>query len=524
MAVVAPDGALTACNVALERLLRPRLGAPLSEYLHANDRRAFSELLDHLGEFAVGHLEARLFDSTWVRITAAPHLYDDGTVLAVVLTLEDISLQRRSQSELEYLYYFDALTGLPNRSMLLKQLAVVLESLQRRGESLSLVFIDLDRFKLVNDSYGFEAGDELLRTVAARLKTVLRSTDLLVRMSGDEYALLLLGDEEYASGVGRRVLELFQEPFKIDGHEVLSSACLGVSISPVDAKDAEELQAHADLAMFSAKQQGRGRMRFFGNREEHNELEQLELEVQLRYALERQELRVYYQPQYELLNGRLIGFEALVRWQHPSLGLLPPARFIPLAEQSGLILPISAWILRTASAQTVAWNAGRDLPLRIAVNLCAAQLERDDLTGGVLSALQKSGLPASCLELEITESQVMGHARHLERQMHELCVQGVRFSVDDFGTGYSNLMRLREVPVNTLKVDRSFVTQLGGNDNTVSLVRGIVQLAHSLQLEVVAEGVETQFQLEKLHFMGCDLAQGFVFAPPLPVLDAEKLL
>jgi diguanylate cyclase (GGDEF)-like protein len=526
-AVVSPNGTLLAFNVALERLLQPTTGAALESYLHGADRRAFTEMLQNLSEFSFGSLEARLFAGGWVRVSAAPHHDGSNALSAVVLTLEDISAARRSQSELEYLYFFDTLTGLPNRAMLVQQTGVMLESLRRRGESLSLIFIDLDRFKLVNDTLGFETGDEMLRLVALRLKTVLRNTDLLVRMAGDEFALLLLGGEEYAKTVGRRVLELFQEPFRLEEREILSSACLGISVHPLDAADSAELQSHADLAMFSAKQQGRGRLRFFGNREDHHELEQLELEANLRHALERQELRVHYQPQYELLNGSLIGFEALLRWQHPTLGLLPPGRFVPLAEQCGLILPLSRWILLEAAKQIATWNAGRGSPLRVAVNLCAAQLERDDLGSDVRGILGQSGLEAKYLELEITETQVMTHSARLETQMRELCALGVRFGVDDFGTGYSNLLRLRDVPLNTLKVDRSFIVRLTpdpDDSDTAPLIRSIVQLAHNLKLEVLAEGVETQTQLERLHFMGCDFAQGFVFAPPLMLEDAEKLL
>jgi diguanylate cyclase (GGDEF)-like protein len=524
-AVLAPDGVIRICNALFEQLLDLEAGMVFSEVLHANDRRAALELLETLREFPFGQLEARALKGQWLRLSAAPHVHADGTLEFVVLTAEDISAQRRSASELEIQFFFDPLTKLPNRAMLVQQMTVVMENLRRRGDALSLIFFDLDRFKLINDTLGFHAGDALLIAVGARLQAILRNTDLLVRMGGDEFALLLLGGAEYAGEVGRRVLEAFQEPFRLQNTEILSSACLGVSVYPDDAADEAELQAHADLAMFSAKDQGRGRIRFFGNAADHNELEQLELEAQLRHAVELGQMRAYYQPQYELLSGNLIGFEALLRWQHPTLGLLSPARFVPLAEQCGLILPLSAWILNTAVAQTARWNAGRGQPLRIAVNLSAAQLEREDLCRSVLQALSTNGLNAEYLELEITESQVMLHTPNLEAQMRDLRQIGVRFAVDDFGTGYSNLSRLSGLAINTLKVDRSFVSALGADHgDSGMLVKSIVQLAHNLKLDVLAEGVETLEQLERLHFVGCDLAQGYYFDAPLAAADAEKKL
>ena len=524
-AVLAPDGVIHVCNALFEQLLGLEVGVAFTEALHVNDRRAALDLLETLRDLPYGQLEARGADGRWLRLVAAPHLRADGTLEGIVLTAEDISAQRRNARELEVQFFFDSLTKLPNRAMLVQQMTVVMDNLRRRGDALSLIFIDLDRFKLVNDTLGFSAGDALLLAVAARLQTVLRSTDLLVRMGGDEFALLLLGGADYAGEVGRRALEAFQEPFKLSGTEILSSACLGVSVHPDDAADEAELQAHADLAMFSAKDQGRGRIRFFGSAADHNELEQLELEAQLRHAVELGQMRAYYQPQYELLGGTLIGFEALLRWEHPTLGLLPPARFVPLAEQCGLILPLSTWILNAATTQTARWNAGRGKALRIAVNLSAAQLEREDLCRSVLQALSSSGLAAQQLELEITETQVMAHTPNLESQMRELRNLGVRFAVDDFGTGYSNLSRLSGLALNTLKVDRSFVSELGSDhDDSAMLVKSIVQLAHNLKLDVLAEGVESLAQLERLHFVGCDLAQGYYFAAPLAPADAEKKL
>jgi diguanylate cyclase (GGDEF)-like protein len=524
-AILEPDGVLRVCNALFQETLRAPVGTSLLDALRDADRRAAQEFFHSLLEFPQGQLEVCHRDGRWLRLSAAPHLGDDGTLEVIVLTAEDISAQRRSAADLEVQYFFDTLTKLPNRAMLVQQISILMENLRRRGDSLSLLFIDLDRFKLVNDTLGFEAGDALLIKVAARLQSALRNTDLLVRMGGDEFALLLLGGAEYAGGVGRRVLESFQEPFRLNDTEILSSACLGVSVYPDDAADEAELQAHADLAMFSAKDSGRGRIRFFGNSADHHELEQLELEAQLRHAVELGQMRAYYQPQYELLSGNLIGFEALLRWEHPTLGLLPPARFVPLAEQCGLILPLSAWILNAATTQTARWNATRAQPLRIAVNLSAAQLERDDLCRSVLHALGESGLSAEHLELEITESQVMMHTPNLEAQMRALREIGVRFAVDDFGTGYSNLSRLSGLALNTLKVDRSFVAALGNHhDDSGMLVKSIVQLAHNLKLDVLAEGVETLAQLERLHFVGCDFAQGFYFAAPLPVEDAERKL
>jgi diguanylate cyclase (GGDEF)-like protein/PAS domain S-box-containing protein len=522
MVVVGTDANALEVNTAFEQLSgfsddqwRSR---SLVDLVHQDDAAKLKDLLHQGGvyELRLLHGDGRLF---WARVTASKAVEAQS-----IFTFEDISDRKRAQDELEYIFYYDALTGLPNQTMLKKHIETVINNTRHRLEPLSLAFIDLDRFKLVNDTLGHDAGDALLGIVTKRLKTCLRSTDLLARMGGDEFGILMLGDREYVTRVTRKVLESFNQPFYLNGHEVSISACMGVANFPSDAETTTDLIARADLAMFRAKETGRGRARFFASDSDHHELEILEFEAQLRRALERGEFEVFYQPQFHLGEERLIGFEALVRWHHPERGLVLPDRFIGLAEASGLIVPLGAQVLESACLQTAKWNkAGRDL--KIAVNLSAVQLENTDLVGGVSSILERTGLAPKHLELEVTESQVMSRDTTPENMMFELRKLGVRFSIDDFGTGYSNLVRLQRLPLDMLKVDRAFTSGISANRNdAIPLVQTIIALAHNLGLEVLAEGVETQYQLEKLHFLGCDQAQGYVFAPPLPVGDATALI
>lgn len=522
MVVVGSDANALEVNAAFERLSgfsdtqwRSR---SMVDLVHQDDAAKLKELLHQGGVYELRLLrhDGQLF---WARVTASKAVDAQS-----ILTFEDISDRKRAQDELEYIFYYDALTGLPNQTMLKKHIETVINNTRHRLEPLSLAFIDLDRFKLVNDTLGHDAGDALLGIVTKRLKTCLRSTDLLARMGGDEFGILMLGDREYVTRVTRKVLESFNQPFYLNGHEVSISACMGVANFPGDAETTTDLIARADLAMFRAKETGRGRARFFASDTDHHELEILEFEAQLRRALERNELEVFYQPQFHLGEERLIGFEALVRWHHPERGLVLPDRFIGLAEASGLIVPLGALVLETACLQTAKWNkAGHDF--KIAVNLSAVQLENTDLVANVSNILERTGLSPKHLELEVTESQVMSRDTTPENMMFEMRKLGVRFSIDDFGTGYSNLVRLQRLPLDMLKVDRAFTSGISANRNdAIPLVQTIIALAHNLGLEVLAEGVETQYQLEKLHFLGCDQAQGYVFAPPLPVGDATALI
>ena len=522
MAVIGANANALEVNTAFESLTgfsqQQWQSRSIIDLVHQDDAGKLGDLLKQGGVFELRllHSDGRLF---WARVTASPAIESQS-----ILTFEDISDRKRAQDELEYIFYYDALTGLPNQTMLKKQIETMLTNTRHRLEPLSLAFIDLDRFKLVNDTLGHDAGDTLLGIVTKRLKTCLRSTDLLARMGGDEFGILILGDREYVTRVTRKVLESFNQPFYLGGHEVSISACMGVANFPGDAETTTDLIARADLAMFHAKETGRGRARFFASDTDHHELEVLEFEAQLRRALERDELEVFYQPQFHLGEERLIGFEALVRWRHPERGLVLPDKFIGIAEASGLIVPLGSKVLETACKQTVKWNR-MGCNLKIAVNLSAVQLENTDLVHGVSEVLERTGLDPKFLELEVTESQVMSRDTTPENMMFKLRELGVRFSIDDFGTGYSNLVRLQRLPLDMLKVDRAFTSGISATrTDAIPLVQTIISLAHNLGLEVLAEGVETQYQLEKLHFLGCDQAQGYVFAPPLPVGDATALI
>ena len=429
--------------------------------------------------------------------------------------------RERARSAIRWQAYHDALTSLPNRSLFQDQLAQTLAIAARHGHGAAVLFLDLDRFKQVNDTLGHAAGDRLLQGVARRLAGCLHIGDTLARMGGDEFTVILpnITHPEDALKVARKLLATLEVPLMVDGHDLFVSGSIGASIFPEDGQDAETLLRHADAAMYRSKAQGTG-CQLYAMEMDAAALERMTLESQLRQAVTRQEFTLYYQPQFEMSTGRIVGVEALIRWRHPTLGLVPPIRFIPLAEETGLILPLGKWILEEATRRAAAWRqAGHDL--RIAVNLSARQFEQPDLANSVSLVLQESRLPADALELEMTESVLMTRGESVQRTLHSLKALGVRIAVDDFGTGYSSLAYLRHFPVDVLKIDRAFVRGLGCEEVDTAIVRAVVDLAHAVDLTVVAEGVETEEQRWILKRLGCDLTQGYLFSQPLP---EEELL
>lgn len=431
----------------------------------------------------------------------------------------------RAEQHVRQLAYSDALTGLPNRLLFIDYLTQSIESSKTNGAMLAVLFLDLDRFKFINDTLGHEAGDQLLATMAQRIKGCVRADDCVARLGGDEFTILLddLPNIGVAASVAQNICRTVSAPLTVGGQEVVVTASIGISLYPNDGLDISNLLRHADTAMYRAKQSSSG-FCYYESAMESAISDRLKMENDLRRALERDEITVFYQPVIDTNTGKIAGVEALVRWLHPEHGIVFPGDFIPIAEETGLILPLGEQVLRSACMQAKTWLDSGSSDLHVAVNLSAKQLEQPDLRDIILRALNDSGLPASALVLEITESVLMKHAVESVDVLRNLRSLGIRLSIDDFGTGYSSLSYLKHLPANTLKIDRSFIQDIPDDEDAVAIVAGIIALAHSLRMTVVAEGVETQAQQETLARLNCDCLQGYLFSKPLPAEVIETQL
>jgi diguanylate cyclase (GGDEF)-like protein len=449
-------------------------------------------------------------------------------LIARAADIARIAIERNeAERRIQQLAHYDALTGLPNRVMFGQALEQALHRAQRHDQPLALLFVDVDRFKNINDALGHDAGDQLLREVAHRLRQCLRASDLVARFGGDEFIAVLeeLPHGGYAGSVAAKLLQALAEPMRIQEQEFHVTASVGIAAFPQDARDAITLQKHADIAMFRAKAQGRNGYCFYAPQGGAYSLERLTMEAQLKRALERDELTLHYQPKQDIATGRITGMEALLRWRHPELGLVSPARFIPLAEETGLIVPIGEWVLRTACTQVAALPHGaRGDALRVAVNLSARQFADDSLIALVARVLEQTGLASAALELEITETLIMQSPERTARLLAALREQGVKLAMDDFGTGYSSLAYLKRFPLDSIKIDRSFIHGVPGDGDGESITQAVIAMAHSLRLRAIAEGVETAQQLEFLREQGCDEIQGYFFSRPLPYQELADLL
>jgi diguanylate cyclase (GGDEF)-like protein len=433
--------------------------------------------------------------------------------------------RNRTEEHAAYLARFDAMTGLPNRTVFRERLQAALEAAREADASVSLILLDLDRYKTINDSLGHEVGDRLLQAVAARLERCAEGGDV-ARLGGDEFALIVpAGDAADAAGNrARAILDALSKPFNVDGHEVFVTPSIGTSRFPDGGPGAEDLIRNAEVAMYQAKERGRNNLQAFAPEMARPASERVRLETALRHALSRDEFVLFYQPQLDLASGQVMGLEALLRWHHPHLGLVPPARFITLAEETGLIVPIGEWVLATACAQNRVWLDAGLPPLRVVVNLSARQFRQETLAMEVTRALADSGMPADSLALEITEGALMEDTRRNDTLLAELKGIGVRISIDDFGVGYSSLSYLKRFPVDILKLDRSFVKDLASDPGDVAITRAVIALARGLKLAVIAEGVETRAQLDILRAEGCDGVQGYLVSRPLPARRVERML
>jgi diguanylate cyclase (GGDEF)-like protein/PAS domain S-box-containing protein len=449
-----------------------------------------------------------------------------GRISNVVAFVSDIGVRRQVEERLRYLTHFDELTGLANRGMLKARLHAACERARNSNRGLAVLYIDLDRFKLLNQSLGHEAADQLLREVSRRLSHTFSDADTIARLSGDEFVVVLegYGSLSTLAHSGSRLLSRISKPVLVDGQELVVSASVGVSLMPDNAREATSLLLQANMAMQHAKHLGGNTLQFFTERLQTSSLENLQLENQLRRALDEGQLEVFYQPRLDVVDDRLDAAEALVRWRHPQQGLMAPGSFIPLAEETGLIIPLGEFVLREACRQARQWQLDGLAAIRVSVNLSVKQLRQGNLVSLVRQVLEETGLPADRLELELTESQLLDDVDNAVSISHQLRALGVKLAIDDFGTGYSSLSYLKRFPVDFVKIDRSFISELDQFGEDSAIVRAIIAMVHSLELKVVAEGVETQEQMDFLKAHQCDEVQGYLISRPVPAGEFVKLL
>jgi len=502
------------------------------EHVHPDDRARVQELLLSTIKSASNQWsdEFRLVraDQKITHVFARGHVAraQDGSARRMTGVLQDVTERKEQEERTRFLADHDELTELPNRSLFRQALNKALQRAERSGKMLSILFFDLDRFKNINDSLGHDAGDEVLRAVAERLTACVRKIDVVARFGGDEFAVLTEGltAEDQASTVARKILETLSKPMILAGRQYRPAASIGISTYPTDGRDAQSLLKNADIAMYRAKEDGRGTFQFYSDQLNTHSVQRLEFESNLSNALTNHEFVLYYQPKVDLATGRVAGLEALIRWVSPQFGFVPPGDFISIAEETGLIVPMGRWVAQTACVQNRAWQKGGLPPLRIAINISARQMSDKGLVAFLSETIKKTGLTVESLELEITESAVMSNQEHAEKVLNELKGLGFHLTMDDFGTGYSSLAYLKRFPFDSVKIDQSFVRGIPESKDDEAIVEAIIAMAHSLQLKVVAEGVETKEQYDFLRTLGCDQIQGYYFSKPIPSNEIVMLL
>jgi len=532
---IAADGSIEYYSPSAERIwgYAPEVLGRVNvlDLIHPRDqdvaRSLLAETLSRPRLSMAAEMRLRLADDSWCYFdVVVTNLLRDPRIAGIVATFRDITERKQFEEALAYQAFHDVLTDLPNRTLFLDRLERALPRSPRRDSPMAVMFLDLDNFKIVNDTLGHPIGDQLLVELAGRIQRCLRSEDTLARLGGDEFAVLAedVGDEAEALTIAERILEQVRAPLTIDGHELFPSLSVGIVLNSPNHLGPSDLLRDADLAMYRAKVNGKSRCEVFDPTMHDSVSERLVLETSLRRAIERNEFRVFYQPIVNLNDGQIAGFEALVRWAHPQRGLTAPAEFVPLAEETGMILPIGAWVLEEACRQVQEWQRRHPTPLLLSVNVSPRQFHSPTLSATVRAALERSGFPPNQLKLELTESLMMQDLSLVRQRLDELKDLSIQVAINNFGTGFSALTSLRQLPVSILKIDRAFVGRLGADARDDAIVRSIVGLAHDLGLTVVGEGIELVEQLTGMREIGCDLGQGFYFSAALPAHVADTLL
>ncbi|WP_414752362.1 putative bifunctional diguanylate cyclase/phosphodiesterase [Anabaena sp. CCY 9910] len=538
------DGTIRYESPSVERILgyKPEelVGKNAFDFIHPDDiagsSESFNYLIQNLGATVLVESRFRRKDGSWCFLeSTGSNLLAEPSVKGIVINSRDITDRKLAEERLVHDALHDVLTGLPNRVLFIDRLRRAVEYAKRYSDHLfAVLFLDLDRFKFINDSLGHTIGDQLLVIIAQRLIECLRPTDIAARFGGDEFIILLEGIQDISDTV--RVVERIQEkllvPVDLSGHEIFTTASIGISLSATGYEQPEDLLRNADIAMYRAKARGKACYEIFNSEMHVQIVERLQLENDLRKAIERHEFLVYYQPIVSLASGRIIGFEALVRWLHPEQGIVFPEEFMPIAQETGLIIPIDAWVLREACRQTRQWQEQissqsvnlHQQPLSISINLCSSRFSQKKLLEDINQVLQDTGLDAQSLKLEITESVIMENGENATTMLYQLRNLGIELAIDDFGTGYSSLGRLHNFPINGLKIDQSFVSGRGVEAGNLHIVETIVTLSSKLGVDVTAEGVETPAQLQRLRELKCEYGQGYFFSEPLDSDSAKALI
>jgi diguanylate cyclase (GGDEF)-like protein/PAS domain S-box-containing protein len=525
------DGRILEVNDSLARIFGYEREDLLNQtsyslFFNREDRQRVMARLSEQRTLSNIELRMRRRDGSPVWVLENMTLLDSAEGGIIEGTIIDISDRKAAQEQVEYQAYHDVLTGLPNRLLFRDRISVALAHARRARRAVAVMFLDLDQFKLVNDTLGHTVGDGLLQAAAERLVSCVRGDDTVARMGGDEFTILLsdIPDTRGAAIVAQKVLDSISQPIEVDGHELFVTTSIGIAIFPDDGMDAETLLKNADRAMYRAKEVGRNNYQFATHAIVEGAAARLSIERSLHHAFDRKEFVIHYQPMIELDTRRVVGAEALIRWMSPEFGLMAPDDFIPVAEETGLILPIGEWVLQTACAQMKTWHKAGHTDLHVAVNLSARQFQQRDLITTIERILQETGLPASALDVEITESTAMHNADLSLSIMTRLKQMGVRISIDDFGTGYSSLSYLKRFPIDTVKIDQNFVRDLAQGTNDGAIISAVISMARALKLRVVAEGVETEDQLAFLRRQHCETIQGFLYSRPLPAEEFEAVL
>jgi diguanylate cyclase (GGDEF)-like protein/PAS domain S-box-containing protein len=526
------NGFITSWNKGAERLFGYSAVEAVGRniiFLYEDEEAGFHDpFLEMGGRLMEVRRKKKSGEVFWASLSLSPLCDMHDRSIGLIAYITDITERKQAEERIHHLAYYDALTNLPNRSLLTKLVDQALTVAQRSKQTGCVMFIDLNRFKMINDTLGREVGDALLCEVAQRFRVALRDQDIVARLGGDEFAVGLFDISQHyeASMVAQKLLQALTAPFIIDGHDLRVGASIGISVYPQDGQDAETLLRLADIAMYRAKQGGDSdaeNVAFYSQDMNQGMQERMRIESGLRQALGNGQLLLHYQPKYSIASGQIIGAEALVRWKHPERGLVPPAEFIPLAEATGLVVQVGEWVLEAACAQAQRWKEMGLPPIRLAVNVSAREYT-SSLPGRVMETLKRYGLEPTWLELEITESTLMHNIDRVIGIMDRLTALGITLSLDDFGTGYSSLSYLKRFPIDTLKIDRSFTTGIPTDTNDCAIASTIISIAQQLRHKVIAEGVETVEQLAFLKDSGCDEVQGYLFSRPLPAIEFENVL